>query len=174
AIGDQLAFTAIYRKHWAKLYNSTYKRLPDHDQCCDVLQNIFSDLWTRREELKIQNLYAYLHGAVRFQVYKVVHREQRHTPFFDAFENLLSCPACDEEILEKELTDLLNAWMLTLPEKRRQIFKMRYELNLTTNEIASRLNISQKTVQNQLNTASNDLRTKLVGLSNLIIALQAH
>jgi len=171
SIGDQLAFTAIYRKHWAQLYNATFKRLQDHDQCYDVLQNVFADLWIRRDDLNIENLLAYLHGAVRFQVYKVVHRQQRHHVFFDSFESLLTSPASDETTLEKELNELLNAWIATLPERRRQIFKMRYEMDLSTNEIALKLNISQKTVQNQLNTASTELRSKLAGLLTLLVVL---
>ncbi len=169
--GDQSAFSRIYRKHWTTLYNAAYKRLKNHDHCYDVLQNIFIDLWTRREKLRIENLLAYLHGAVRFQVYKIAHQEQRHTTFFDSFENLMISPSCDEGTLEKELGELINTWIAALPDKRRRIFKMRYEMDLSTNEIATQLNISQKTVQNQLNTASTELRSKLAGLPAILAFL---
>ena len=167
--GDRSAFSAIYRKHWSALYNSAFKRLKDHSHSHDVLQNVFIDLWTRREDFKINNLLAYLHGAVRFQVYKIVHKEQRHSAFFDSFNTLITSPLCDEAMLDKELRELFDAWILALPERRRQIFKLHYELYLPTNEIAKQLEISQKTVQNQLNRASTELRSRLSRLTGLFV-----
>lgn len=166
--GDQSAFSAIYRRHWPALYNAAFKRLNNHFHCNDVLQNTFIDLWTRRDELEIENLTAYLHGAVRFQVYKIVHKQQRYTAFFDSFNHIMTGPDCDEALLDKELKDLFDSWILALPEKRREIFKMHYEMYFSTSEIAEKLDISQKTVQNQLNRASTLLRSKLTGLFSFL------
>lgn len=170
AIGNQSAFSVIYKRHWTGLYNAAYKRLKDHNHCQDILQNVFTDLWIRRGRLEIKNLIAYLHGAVRLQVYKVVHKEQGQAAFFNSFDTLISSSHCDEMVLEKELKELVDAWKKALPGKRREIFKMRYEMGLSTNDIAAELNISQKTVQNQLNTASSDLIDKLARFSSIIIA----
>ena len=166
--GDQCAFSAIYRKYFQLLYNSAFKRLNSHTHCNDVLQNVFVDLWARKNDLEINNLTAFLLGAVRYQVYKVVYKEQRETTFFDSFDSLLTAPVSDENILDKELKTLFNAWVMALPEKRRQIFRLRYETCLSTNEIAEKLSISQKTVQNQLNRASTELRSRLTELSSLL------
>jgi RNA polymerase sigma factor (sigma-70 family) len=169
--GDQSAFSIIYKRHWSALYNAAFKRLKDHSHAHDILQNVFIDLWTRRTELKVNNLIAYLQGAVRFQVYKIVQKEQRHSTFFDSFNTLFFSPLCDEGILDKELRELFNLWILALPEKRRQIFKMHHEMHLPTNEIARQLNISQKTVQNQLNRASIALRSRLTKLVYFIVLI---
>jgi RNA polymerase sigma factor (sigma-70 family) len=166
---DQKAFSAIYRRHWPALYNAAFKRLSNHFHCHDVLQNAFVDLWTRRNELQIENLTAYLHGAVRFQVYKMVHKEQRNTTFFDSFANMLTAPLSDEALLDSELKDLFDSWILALPEKRREIFRLHYEMYFSTSEIADKLDISQKTVQNQLNRASTELRARLTGLLSFLV-----
>ncbi len=168
---DQSAFSAIYKKYWAELYNTTYKRLKDHSQCQDVLQTVFTDLWARRESVDIRNLRAFLHGAVRFQVYKVVHKAKLQSDFINSFDSLLRSADSDEGVIEAELKTLMTAWTEALPAKRRQIFKMRYERGLTTHEIAVELDISQKTVQNQLHSACTELSTKLMRVSSVVVAL---
>lgn len=65
-------------------------------------------------------------------------------------------------VVEKELKALAEAWLQTLPGKRKEIFLLYYRENLSTKEIAERLGITQKTVQNQINTASNELRNKIL------------
>jgi RNA polymerase sigma-70 factor (ECF subfamily) len=67
----------------------------------------------------------------------------------------------DGEVIDKELADLFNSWLNTLPEKRKLIFVMHFIDKLTTKEIAERLNISQKTVQNQLGSSVQDLRKSI-------------
>ncbi|MNL39221.1 RNA polymerase sigma factor [compost metagenome] len=64
---------------------------------------------------------------------------------------------------------MIKLWIDALPDKRRKIFLMHYNDDLSTAEIAGRLNISRKTVQNQLNTASQALRLRLVQLLSLLI-----
>ena len=59
---------------------------------------------------------------------------------------------------------------LLLP-KRRKIFLMHYYEDLSTSEIAKQLNISQKTVQNQLITASTYIRARFAHLLSAAILL---
>jgi DNA-directed RNA polymerase specialized sigma24 family protein len=66
---DSNAFTKIYQKYWQELYNAAYKRNRNREQCQDIVQNVFTDLWNRRMALTIDNLQAFLHTAVRFQVF---------------------------------------------------------------------------------------------------------
>lgn len=160
--GDTPAFTEIYRKYWESLFRSAYKRLKDKELCKDIVQNIFTDLWNRREEVEIKDLAAYLHTATRFQVYKQLAKQPLQSEFFQAFEEVLSSAfQSDESLLEKELLRLVELWISALPEKRRMIFLMHYYEDLSTHEISVRLGISRKTVQNQLNTASTYIRARL-------------
>lgn len=168
--GDQSAFSVIYKRYWADLYNSAYKRLKDHSQSQDVLQSVFTDLWARRRTVEIRILPAFLHGAVRFQVYKVVHKAKLQSDFISSFGDLLSGSGGDDKLIETELQTLLEAWTAALPAKRQQIFRMRYERGLTTGEIAGELGLSQKTVQNQLNTACSDITARLLRISPVIMA----
>jgi len=161
-LGDKDAYTIIYKKYWQSLFNSAYKRLKNKDQCQDILQIVLSDLWRRREEVIIVDLSAYLHTSVRFQVFKQISRKPAFSPLLDEFELLLvSSVHTDDALIESEILKLIRLWIEALPSKRRAIFLMYAEEELSTREIAEKLGISQKTVQNQLNTAIINLRLKL-------------
>lgn len=160
--GDEPAFTELYRRHWQNLFNTAYKRLQNLEQSQDIVQNIFADLWERKGQVAIENIQAYLHTAVRFQVFKQTGRQPQNSGFLQGFEEQLtaSCQT-DEALLENEVLDLLKFWIAALPTKRREIFLLHYFEDRPTYEIATQLDISQKTVQNQLNTAAQTLRSQL-------------
>lgn len=169
---SQEAFTEIYQKYWTSLYSSAYKRLRDSSMCKDVIHNVFTDLWRRREKLSIENLSAYLHSAVRFQVYTQASKQPLKTVLFDDLEEVLRSPLqSDSGLIDQEMTKMLEKWIMALPEKRRKIFLMHYLQELSTQEIADELNISQKTVQNQLNTASTYIRARFAHLLTVSILL---
>lgn len=157
--GDERAFEEIYRRYWLALCNYSFRRVKDLEVCQDIVQNIFTEVYTRRERLDINNLAAYLHSAVRFQVYKVLSKQTVDDPFYEEFEKILHSPfLADNLVIEKEQLGLLEKWVQALPKKRRAIFLMHYNENLAVQEIAEKLGISTKTVLNQLLRASDYLR----------------
>ncbi|HMO31638.1 MAG TPA: sigma-70 family RNA polymerase sigma factor [Lacibacter sp.] len=166
------AFEEIYRRHWMSLLNAVYKRMKQSDASKDIVQDVLADLWIRRHEVKIENLSAYLHTAVRFQVFKLVARGKPA----EAFSSLYHVMAggnftADHIVAEKELGELARAWFATLPAKRKEIFILYYRDQLPTREIARRLGLSQKTVQNQLGMASRSLWEQIV--TSLLLASAA-
>ncbi|MFC1225252.1 RNA polymerase sigma factor [Pedobacter sp. BG31] len=172
--GDEVAFGKIYTLYWIELYNAAYKRLPEKEKCQDIIQNIFTDLWNRKAELDLANPVAYLYTAVRFQVLKHIARSPKNSFFGESFENNLISPLqADGILLEKEVAELITLFIKALPEKRRKIFVMHYFEGLSTAKIAFELNISQKTVQNQLTVATQALRLRLTHLFLLVSAVIA-
>jgi len=102
--GDHHAFTSIYQKYWEELYNAAYKRNRDKEQCQDIVQIVFIDLWARRDDLVIENLQAFLQTAIRFQVLKQITRRPSAAIFLDDFEQIISSPVhTDDPLLEKEI-----------------------------------------------------------------------
>ncbi len=163
--GDNTAFEQVYNHYWPELYNAAYKRFPEKEKCQDIIQNVFADLWNRRGEVSLINPKAYLHTAVRFQVLKQLARAPKNTFFSQKFEEQLISPlTTDSGVLEKERGVLIERFIVALPKKRREIFLLHYHEGLTTAKIAVKLNVSRKTVQNQLTTASHALRLKLTHL----------
>lgn len=167
--GDENAFETIYRRHWKGLFDAAYKRLSDEDKCQDIIQNIFVDLWHRRENLAVEKPVSYLYGAVRFQVLKAVTKQSASAVFYKKFEEEIISPSnADDNILNKEAQMVLQLFLATLPKKRKKIFMMYYFDGFSTNDISQKLEISQKTVRNQLSEASRILKLRITHLLILV------
>ena len=169
---DIASFEQLYHRHWQSLFNAAYKRLKNIDQCKDIVQDVFTDLWLRRGKVEIENLDAYLHTAIRFQSYKRIAAGKTTAAFFEPFETISTSPfEAEKNVAEKELAELAKTWLASLPEKRKEIFLLHFVEHLSTQEIADRLNISQKTVQNQLGTAAKSLRGRIIPVFFLIMSI---
>lgn len=172
--GERSAFEQIFNRYWSSLYDAAYKRLKDKGQCKDIIQDVFADLWIRREKVRIENLEAYLHTAIRFQIFKNASRNKISPVFIELYDSIASSPYHPGlELEEKELEELAQVWIDSLPEKRRKIFQLHFREHLSTKEIAEKLGISQKTVQNQLGTASRDFRDQVIGSALFLLYLNS-
>ncbi|RXF68788.1 RNA polymerase sigma factor [Arcticibacter tournemirensis] len=166
------AFDALYEKYWELVYSAAFKRLNDPGYAKDITQDIFLQLWSRRKELVIDNLPAYLFTAVRNNVYKWMERDGKYTPIPDLLLQLeISKDDADAKILHKEFLKAYEALVGTLTSSQQVIFQMRYQQDLSTEEIAERLNISRKTVQNQLGRSIALLRESFTLICLLSLAL---
>src|ERR1700761_6117609 len=102
--GDQGAFSKIYDKYWQKLYMLAYDRLKDTKQSQDIVQDIFITIWERRAELDVQNLNAYLHSSVRYNVFKYVAANKANDNFYSLTEALSPhASSADHRIISYEL-----------------------------------------------------------------------
>lgn len=167
---DAAAFDALYDRYWKLVYSAAYKRLKDENYAKDITQDIFLQLWQRRHQLTITHLPAYLYTAVRNNVLKWMEKTQRITPVPELLEQTAN-EGADAALLRKEFMIKYENLINTLTASQQQIFRMRYQQELSTAEIAEKLNISRKTVQNQLGKSMNNLR-ELLG--SLFFVYQLH
>ena len=159
----------LYNRYWELVYNTAYKRLNDSGLCKDIVQDLFLDIWERRSSIQIENFPGYINKATKYIVYKIVANQSSNISFYDKFESTINCIVNANDIIsDKELKMVAKLWLNALPPKKRAIFILHFQENLSTKEIALKLGISQKTVQNQLGTASNELRDKMIKLLILL------
>lgn len=170
--GNEHAFAEIYKTYWKLLHSTAFKRLGDEDQAKDVVQDIFVKLWDQRGSLAIDNLKAYLQTAARYQVYNLIARDKVNDTYFKylaSFETSLG--AADQNVLYSELQERFGSILSRMPAKRREVFALRYDDGLSTHDIAEKLNITQKTVQNQLLKAVDSIKEALFLLVLLLAFL---
>lgn len=168
--GDEMAFKAIYGKYWKKLYAEASKRLPNTEVVEELVQDIFTDLWVKRESKEIMSLNRYLLMCARYQVFAVFRKTVKNPQFEEPVEETAYYHLHADSMLDqKELKKYIELWLQMQPAKRREIFRLKHMEELTTAEIAERLNISQKTVQNQLITSHDSLKIFLKKI-NLFLA----
>ena len=161
--GSAAAFNILYEKYWQVVYEGAMKRLKDHDQAQDITQDIFSNLWLKREELNIADLPAYLYVSVRNRALNVFEKQNRYIPFEQLIQHNIDLygDRADAVLLRNDFLQAYKALIDALPTRRRRIFQYYYDEGLSTEEIARELALSRKTVQNQLGRAVSYLRTNL-------------
>jgi len=173
--GDREAFDEIYRRYWKPLFRETIKRLKESTFAEEVVQDVFVDLWINRSSRSITQLYPYLLSAVRYQVFMLYKKHQKMPFFEEPLEHMsFSHDKADSQFFLNELLEGIQTWLTKQPEKRREIFRLRYLEQLSTREIAEQLDITQKTVQNQLINGQESLRAAVSKLLILAAAIMPH
>ncbi|SDK18439.1 RNA polymerase sigma-70 factor, ECF subfamily [Pedobacter sp. ok626] len=173
-LGDQVAFTEIFNRYWDKLYLHALKMLEDEDDAKDLVQELFSSLWTRVAEFELQSsLSGYLYVMVRNKVLNHIRQQKTRNTFQEALTLYIDTHQHSvlEYISENELSLALEVEIQNLPPKMREIFELSRKQDLSHKEIASKLNISDKTVKKQINNALKIIRMKLDNTIGLIVVL---
>lgn len=161
--GCKKSFDILFEKYWEKAFKDAYNRLKDVDQAKDVVQEIFTHIWIKRETIHISNIAAYLSVAVRNKVFKIAAKQKVTHPFFDLLEQLPELHMQpDKGLNTKDFFRAFNALVESLPPRKQVIFKLRFMEDMDTREIAEELGISRKTVQNQLSSAVDYLRVSMI------------
>lgn len=159
--GSQEAFDAIYKIYWEQFYAFALRISDSEVEAQDLVQDVFVDLWVRREKLIIStSLKSYLFSMIKNKFLDKVRREKR----FEHYADLLLAQTLnyditpeDKYILEEKKTYLLEK-VNTLPEKCREIFILNKIEGKSISEIADSLLISPQTVKNQLTKATKFIK----------------
>ncbi|WP_411273010.1 RNA polymerase sigma-70 factor [Daejeonella sp.] len=160
--GDDLALKLIYKKYWTQLYTSAYNILHDQHACEDIIQDLFINLWNKREQIEIKaSLKSYLFASVRYEVFRQVRHGSVREDIFENIQDRFQTPSEYGNIEHRELLSYVNSIVNNLSEKCKVVYKLSREEQLSHKEIASKLDISSKTVENHLNKALRQLRTSL-------------
>jgi len=158
--GNEEAFNKAFDLYYSRLCFFADKILHDFDLSRSLVQQVFVDLWIKRDRLLVTSLQAYLYNSTRNAVLDVLKHKKVESRYLSSLEQNESVVATDL-MEEAELADRINSAIQNLPEKCREIFLLcRFE-GLKYAEIADRLNISVKTVEMQVSIALKRLRKEL-------------
>jgi RNA polymerase sigma-70 factor (ECF subfamily) len=167
--GDQAAFSFFFRKHWAQVYATVFFYLKDQEACKEITHDIFLNIWLKRDHLKILTFPAYLKAAGRYHVYRYIRNARKHPIIYNeelAYYNGYTCSNHgDEQMVCKELEHQVDAYVSALPKRCREVFILSRKQHLSNDQIARKLGISKRTVENQITYALHHLRMLLKVIS---------
>lgn len=170
SLDDKNAFDEIYRRYWSDLFNSAYNILRERESCMDIVQELFIWLWEHRNQLNVTSLKPYLLVAIKFKVANYIRSGKVRTSFFDKLKQIEEPYELVEDSIEvKELMAIIDDFTNQLPERCREVFLLSRREHLSNKEIAERLGISVKTVENQMTIAIKKLRTSLTRISSIFL-----
>ncbi len=156
---DKVAFTELYNRFWQPLFAIAVNRTTERETAEDIVHDVFAGLWANRSKIKIESLENYLAVSVKYAVFSKIKRLVRERELKQHLEGAIVVEMKVEEALHyKRILELVNQEVERLPEKCRLIFKYSREAGMPVKEIAAQMNISPKTVENQLTKAIRQLR----------------
>lgn len=162
--GDMQSFDLVYKAYSQRLYGFAFSILKNHEDSKEIVQETFLKLWNSREQLKSdQSLKAYLF-KISYNISIDLIRLRLKSEKYQAYLKLhFSENTGDVENLADyhELSDTIEQIVAEFPEQRQRIFRMSREEGLSHAEIADKLGITSKTVENHINLALKTVRKKL-------------
>lgn len=173
-MGDENAFEMTFKEHYQALCRYANSFLNDRDEAEEVVQASFLGIWEKRSSLFITtSLKAYLYQAVRNRCLNVIKHEkvkQQHAEH-EVLMSAYAQESTSDSVLSNELEQRIYIAMQVLPEQCRLVFKLSRFEELKYQEIADQLNISVKTVENQIGKALKIMREQLREYLPIILLL---
>lgn len=154
---DQEAFLLLYKYFKKRLEKFAYSICHSKEDAEEIVEDVFVRIWIRRTTLdQILNLKVYLYIATRNFCLNFLKSKSRNS-YLDP-DNLKTelediTPNPQQQLLNKEIVEVLNKSVAMLPPKCKAIYKLIKEDGLKHKEVAEILHLSPKTIENQLTIA---------------------
>lgn len=163
AQGNEGAFVQLYDRYRPFIYNVSLKLVRNEEQAKEILQEVFMDLWRRREVIsQAANVKAYLYGMARniifdhFKAQMKMEVATRELALRLHHEN-----TTENALIEKQYEELMNEAVERLPPQQQRVFRMAKIDGLSHENIALKLSISRLTVKKHMREALLTIRHRL-------------
>jgi RNA polymerase sigma-19 factor, ECF subfamily len=161
--GEQ-AFEDVFKTNFKRLHAYAFTIIKDDIMAEEIVQNVFCRLWEKKSKVEIEtSLAAYLYRSVYHESLNYL----KHLKVRAAYNSYVHArlkndtDSAEKKILLGDLQNKLTDALAELPEQCRTIFQMSRFEELKYQEIADRLGLSIKTIENQMGKALRLLRLKL-------------
>jgi len=172
--GDLYAYDTLYRKYSSKLLYFTLGYVKVMEDAEEIVQEVFLILWRNHKQLDEDlSFSSYLFTVTYNAIRKNFRKQGREKKYLDNYlldfdeKDVNTLTQIEYKDLIKEVKDIVE----TFPERRKEIFRLSREQHLTNQEIAEKLNISKKTVENNITEALRILREKMSVISFFLLCL---
>ena len=156
-------YKEVFEEFYNPLCNFANKIVERRDLAEDVVQEVFVQIWQKRESINLKtSLKNYLFQSTRNKAIEILRRKKLETKYINSEMNTMETSYNIESDADAYmLKDKLKRCIRQLPPKCQQIFVMSKMNGLTYAEIAEELNLSVKTVENQIGRGLKLLREML-------------
>ncbi len=149
----------IFKQYYETMCTTAIRITKERSLAEDIVQEVFYELYKKREQLKIESLMGYLKRAVYNRSINKVKGRKDHVDADEIAYELTDNKNNSQDDLELgELETFINGVIDSLPEKCRLVFVLNRFEQLSYKEVAAKLDISVKTVENQMSKALKILR----------------
>jgi RNA polymerase sigma-70 factor (ECF subfamily) len=156
---ERSAFDTLFRKYYTRLCRFSCAFCLSQEDAEESIQEMFIHLWEKAPVINVDtSVKAYLYTSARNHTLNLMTGQRTELRYRSEYSELASDDGHDERLSDTEISELIGQGVKVLPEKCREIFILCKQEGLTYEEIATWLNVSEKTVENQMGIALHKLR----------------
>lgn len=156
---DRAAFDTLFRKYYTSLCRFSYSICVSKENAEESVQDMFFNLWEKAPLINVDSsLKAYLYTSTRNYTLNILKKQQTEQLRLSEYSEHNMQDEGNEKLSDAEIAQLIQSGINTLPDKCREIFILCKQEGLTYEEIAEYLEISKKTIDNQMGIALRKLR----------------
>lgn len=162
--GDDAAFKEIYDRYYNLLYLFAYNKLRNTDEAKDVVHDIFAWMIDHRQKFILKgSLSSYLFKSVLNKIYNIFTHQAVIKKYIEQGDYFIEVDSAETDYLirEKDIAHMIDQEIKAMPPKMREIYELKFKEFLSAKEIATKLDISENTVNTQLKRAVKKLRRNL-------------
>jgi len=171
---DISGFEALFQVNYQSLCASSYRIVQDKDIAEDIVQDVFFKIWEKREVLVIKTtLKAYLFQCTISQSLNYIRKYKNALKRENVYrlEITEDGEALEQLLALNKVKNGIDLAINSLPEICRMVFILsRYE-HLSYSQIASKLDVSIKTVESQMTRSLKHLRKWLLLILSLFLVI---
>ncbi|WP_186826854.1 RNA polymerase sigma-70 factor [Seonamhaeicola algicola] len=171
--GDCKSYKKLFDLYWESMFTNAKSIVGNDNNAKDIVQDIWVKLWQNRAQLDIKNFDAYIYVAVRNASFKFL-KSKKFTRLEKQVINSLKLsvePDVKKQIDFDEKLSVIKMALNNLPKRCAQIFELSRLKHYTNDEIAIKLGISKKSVENQISIATKSIKHTLTSLLSLLCVL---
>jgi len=157
---DQQAYRLLYETYFDSLYQFAITYLKSGEQAEEAVSDVFIKVWKKRAGLlRIKNLKLYLFVSTKNTALNYLRKQNKPAIQADSYRIQLQSVYFDPEqlLITEEMMRRIHGAILQLPPRCQLIFKLVKEDGLRYKEVADLLQLSVKTIENQMSTALSRL-----------------
>ncbi len=170
--GNEVAFRELFMKYGKKLYYFSRKKNLSNEDAEGVVQDVFAKIWEVRKTLDTAlSINSYMITIAKNLIYNKS-RKQVNQRLFEEYlvhSSKQKSSNTENQIFFKDLENIVFQLIAELSPRAQLIFKMNRLEGMTNKEISAELNISKKTVENQMHTALKYIRMQLTERTDLTL-----
>lgn len=162
AQGDDKSFEQLFNLYYGYLCAFATKIIEDEISAEEIVQDFFVKIWEKRCDIIIEtSVKNYMFRSVKNHCLNHIKHNQIKQKHAELVISTAEKNNFKDNFIEVNLADDIARSIESLPEKRREIFRLSREDGLKYREIAEKMNISIKTVEAQMGLAFKQLREQL-------------
>lgn len=170
---DKSALDEIFNYYYPRLYNFSKKILKIEVDIDDILQDVFLKIWLHRSKINNPETFnSFIFTVTKNALLNLIRSNAKNQAFKEEFsKRIISSEYVTQNQIEfNEIKTAIDKIVAKLPEKRQKVFLLSRNDGLSNKEIAQKLNISEKTIEDHITHSIRFLKKSLseIGIISLL------